>query len=58
MRGVREVRGAVHGERELGADDGPDARSDGRPVKPRRAVYAVAIEQRQGGVAVPRRLID
>ena len=45
-------------DRELGADDGLDPGSGRGLVEPRRAVKAIAIDQRQRAVAQGRRPID
>ena len=57
MRG-RGQTGRCHIERELGADDRSDARSEGGAMKPWSAVDAIAIEQRQRGIAEIGRPVD
>ena len=65
MREVRRVRGVRRdvgrecgSERELGTDNWTDAGRKRRPMKTRRAIHAIAVEQRNRRVSVARRLID
>ena len=57
-KGRVAARGSPAGHRQLGADDGFDARTRRGEVKSWRAVDAVAIEQRQRRIAERDRPID